>query len=322
MLEKAGTVPTRDRSRGEILVEKARAAVAEAPGARVRVRVRYACMSACAGAVLFGSLASRAQISPASTLNRTVNLNYVYAAELGFGGYSLNGLTAQVYTLPLDYTLHDVLRNGWALRILAPIQLGLYSLKATDTNGERISINQQSVAVVPGAELEIPVGNRTVLKPFGQFGVGHTFGVDVGSPNFYVFLAGARAVSQWHVGATTISLGNAIIYAGDRPIGSGFSEHYVSLQLGVELRHPLGFRIGALAPDLGVYTVYYYYPVPLVFSRFLEPELKIANQGEIGFSIGSATQFRLLGLPNPRIGAGFIFGGGLTVLHINFGFQF
>jgi hypothetical protein len=298
------------------------AGLCEPPGCRVRGPVRYACTAAYAGVIVFGSLASQAQIPQPSTLNRTVNLNYVYAAELGFGGYSLDGLTAQVFTLPLDYTLHDVLRDGWALRILAPIQLGLYSLKVTDTNGERISINQQSVAVVPGAELEIPIGNRTVFKPFGQFGVGHTFGLDAGSPNFYVFLAGARAVSQWHPGTTTISLGDAIIFAGDSPIGSGFSEHYVSLQLGVELRHPLGFRMGTLAPDLGVYTIYYYYPVPLVFSRFLEPELKIVNQGEIGFSIGSATEFRLLGLPNPRIGAGFIFGGGLTVLRINFGFQF
>jgi hypothetical protein len=289
---------------------------------KVRVPFRYACTSACASVLLLSSMASRAQISPAPNPNRTVNLNYVYAAELGFGGYSLSGLTAQVYTLPLDYTLHDVLRNGWALRILAPIQVGLYSLKVTDTNGEHISLNQQSVAVVPGVELEVPLGSRTVFKPFGQFGVGHTFGVDAGSPNYYAFLAGARAVSQWHAGATTISLGNAVIYAGDTPIGSGFSEHYVSLQLGVELRHPLGFKVGTLAPDLGVYSIYYYYPVPLVFSRFLEPELKIANQGEIGFSIGSATPFRLLGLSDPRIGAGFIFGGGLTVLHINFGFQF
>jgi hypothetical protein len=122
--------------------------------------------------------------------------------------------------------------------------------------------------------------------------------------------------------ATTISLGNAVIFAGDSPIGSGFSEHYVSLQLGVEVRHPLGFRVGTLAPDLGLYTIYYNYPVPLVFNRFLEPDLKIANQGEIGFSIGSATQFQLLGLSNPRIGAGVIFGGGLTVLRINFGFPF
>ena len=102
---------------------RSHATVAESPGGRVRLRVRYACTSACAGALLLGSMASRAQVSPPSTLNRTVNLNYVYAAELGFGGYSLSGLTAQVYTLPLDYTLHDVLRDGWALRILAPIQL-------------------------------------------------------------------------------------------------------------------------------------------------------------------------------------------------------
>src|SRR5215468_7627829 len=203
---------SRDRSSGEV-AKKTRATVAEPPGGRVPVRVRCACTSACAGVLLLGSMASRAQVSPPSTLNRTVNLNYVYAAELGFGGYSLSGLTAQVYTLPLEYTLHDVLRDGWALRILAPIQLGLYSLKVTDTNGERISIDQQSVALVPGAEFEITVGSSTVLKPFGQFGVGHAFGVDVGSPNTYIFLAGVRAVSQWHMGTTSISLGDAIIFA-------------------------------------------------------------------------------------------------------------
>ena len=305
-----------------MVAEEARVTVVEPQGGSAKVRVRYTCMSACASMILFGSMASRAQTSVAPTPNRTVNLNYVYAVELGFGGYSLNGLTARAYELPLYHTLHDVLRDGWTLRILAPVQLGLYSLNVTDTNGERFSLNQQSAAVVPGAELEIPVGSRTVLKPFGQFGVGHTFGFDSGSPNFYVFLAGARAVSQWQVGATSISLGNAIIYAGDSAIGSGFSEHYVSLQLGVELRHPLGFKVGTLAPDIGVYTIYYYYPAPLIFSRFLEPELAIANQGEIGFSIGSATKFQLLGVSDPRIGVGFIFGGGLTVLHINFGFQF
>jgi hypothetical protein len=288
----------------------------------VRERVRYTCVGACTGVLLLVSGAARAQTSASPTLNRTVYLNYVYAAELGFGGYSLDGLTAQIYPLPLSYTFHDFLRNGWALKVLAPVEVGLYSLDVTDTTGERISLNQQSVAVVPGAELQIPVGSRTVVKPFGQFGVGHSFGLDAGSPNAYIFLAGVRAISQWHLGATTVSLGNAAIYAGDSAIGSGFSEHYVSLQLGVELRHSLGFTVGTLEPDMGLYAIDYFYPVPLVFSRFLQPELKIANQGEIGFSVGSATPFQLLGLSNPRLGAGFVFGGGLTVLHINFGFQF
>jgi hypothetical protein len=120
----------------------------------------------CAGLVLLGSTKSRAQAPPAPNPFRTVNLNYVYAADLGFGGYSLAGLTAQVYTLPLSYSLHGILPDDWTLRLLAPVQAGLYTLDVTDTNGARISINQQSVGVVPGAELQIPIGSRTVVKPF------------------------------------------------------------------------------------------------------------------------------------------------------------
>jgi hypothetical protein len=283
--------------------------------------------SACGAWIWLVLLGLSPRAGPAATpappsANRTVNLNYVYAADLGFGGYSLNGLNAEVYTLPLEHTFYDVPQDGLALKALAPIQVGLYSLDVTDTDGTRYSLRQQSVALLPGVEVEIPVGARTVLKPFGQFGVGHTFHQDSGSPNSYIYLAGARAITQWQLSGTTISLGNAVIFAGDAPIGSGFSEHYISLQVGTEVRHPLGIRMGSLAPDLGLYAVYYNYPVPLVFSRFLQPDLRISNQGEFGFSVGSATALRLFGLANPRIGVGYIFGGGLTVLHVNFGFQF
>jgi len=50
--------------------------------------VRCACTSAFAGVVLSGSMAPRAQVSTPPTLNRTVNLNYVYAAELGFARWT------------------------------------------------------------------------------------------------------------------------------------------------------------------------------------------------------------------------------------------
>jgi hypothetical protein len=60
----------------------------------------------------------------------------------------------------------------------------------------------------------------------------------------------------------------------------------------------------------------------LTFSRFLEPPLRISNQTEVGFSVGSAEPLKILWLSNPRIGAGIVFGGGLTVYHINFGFPF
>jgi hypothetical protein len=271
---------------------------------------------------LFASTQGRAQTQPAPNPNRTVNLNYVYAADLGFGGYSLAGLSADVYTLPLRYTLGGVPYDDWSLTILAPIQGGIYRFRATDTDGQNIAINQQSLALIPGAELHIPIGGRTVLKPFAQFGVVRAFGNDVGNPDAWVYIAGARAVTQWRSGGYTLSLGNAVLYAGDNTIGPGFGEHYVSLQIGGEIRHALGFKVGHWAPDLGLYAANYYYPAPLTFSRFLQNPLRVTDQGEIGFSVGSAEPLEMLWLSNLRLGVGFVFGGGLDVWHINFGFPF
>jgi hypothetical protein len=253
--------------------------------------------------------------------NTTVNVNYVYAALLGFGGYSLAGLSANVYALPLSDKLTDTPRPGWSLRLLLPVQVGLYHFGATFA-GQRISINQQSVTVVPGAELQIPLTDNFAVKPFAQGGIGHTLGQDVGNADAWVYLMGVRSVAEWHAGQYTLSLGNAAIYAGDNTIGPGFGEHYVSLQAGGEVRRPLGFSIGDFSPDLGVYLAGYYYPTPLRFSRFLHDPLRVSYQTEIGFSVGSAEPFRLLWLSNPRIGAGVVFGSGLTVYHVNFGFPF
>lgn len=274
--------------------------------------------------LLLATAAAHAQPTP--NVNRTVELNYVYAADLGFGGYRLSGLSASVYTLPLSYPMDDAPYKGWTVDFLFPVQVGLYRFRATDVDGQQLALDQQSVSVVPGIELRIPVslpfGESTVLKPFAQFGVAHAFGDDVGNPNSWIYLTGARTLTEWHAGAYTLSVGTAAIFAGDQIIGPGFSERYISLQTGFEVRHPLGFRVGSIEPDVGMYIAGYYYPQALKFTRFLKRTLFVSEQGEIGFSVGSATPYKLLWLPSPRIGLGYVFGGGLQVWHVNFGFRF
>jgi hypothetical protein len=265
------------------------------------------------------SATAKAQQAPLR--NTEVFVNYVYAASLGFGGYSLGGLSANVYALPLSYTLDNAPRDGWSLKLLAPIQLGIYDFSST-VEGQHISLTQQSLSVVPGLELQIPMTDNFAVKPFAQAGMGHTFGAGTGNPDAWIYMAGIRSLAQWRRGDYTFSLGNAAIFAGDQPIGSGFTERYVSLQIAAEIRHPLGFKIGDWRPDLGVFAAEYYYPQALSFSRFLHDPLLISNQNEIGFSIGSADPLKFLWMSNPRIGAGIVFGGGLTVYHINFGFPF
>lgn len=283
-----------------------------------------ACLILATGLACLGTPAM-AQSAPPAAQNpppySTVNLNYVYAASLGFGGYSIGGLTASVYTLPLSTSFANVIRNGWTLRLLLPIQLGLYNFKGS-YEGQSVTLSQQSIAAVPGAELQIPVTRNFLVKPFAQAGAVHVFGSDGGNPDAWIYLSGARSVAQWRAGAYTLSLGNGVIFAGDHAIGPGFSENYVALEVGGEVRRSLGFTIGNWAPDLGIYAADYYYPEPMQFSRYLRPQLEVHNQDEIGFSIGSADPMKILWLSNPRIGVGYVFGDGLSVWHVNFGFPF
>lgn len=273
---------------------------------------------AAALALVLAPPCARAQ-SPPSEANRTVNVNYVYAANLGFGGYSLAGLTADVFALPLGYTVPLGAGTSWKLRLTLPVQLGLYSFRATDTDGTRIKIDQQSLAAVPGVELQVPIAQNVMLKPFASIGYGHAFGVTSGADSF-IYTVGARSVAQWQAGAYTLSLGNAVLYAGDE--ASNFSESYVSLQAGFEVRRPLGFTVRGIEPDLGAFISEYYYPKPLRFSRFLRDPLEISEQTEVGLTIGSAKPFDSVLLGNARIGIGYVFGDGLQVWHVAFGFPF
>ena len=253
--------------------------------------------------------------------NRTVSLNYVYAASLGFGGYSLSGLTANVFTLPYVFTVPLDEAPGMSLRIRLPLQAGLYQLRVTDIDGSRLSLNQQSLAFVPRAELQVPVARNFLLKPFAEAGAGHAFGT-TDNPNAWIYSFGIRSVAATELGPYRLTLGNAVIYAGDRTIGSGPGESYVSIATGLEIRRPFDFTIRGYQPDFGIYVAHYYYPKPLTFTQFLRPNLKVLNQGEVGFSVGSVPPLDVLGFKDARIGAGYVFGGGLQVYRINFGFPF
>jgi hypothetical protein len=196
----------------------------------------------------------------------------------------------------------------------------VYRFRATDVSGTRIAIDQHTLAVVPGLELQIPMSPRWTLKPFADFGVGRLL-ESPGTPA-YIFATGVRSAVALKRGDYTFTLGNGLFYAGDASFGRSDLEDYGAIENGIEIRRPLGLTLHGFEPDLGVYAIYYYYPKPLVFTRFLQEPLKISHQGEIGFSIGSATPLDLWIARDPRVGIGYVFGGGLSVLRVSFGFPF
>jgi hypothetical protein len=99
-----------------------------------------------------------------------------------------------------------------------------------------------------------------------------------------------------------------VLYAGNTDFSPSGNEAYLAIETGGEVRRSLGFKIGDFEPNIGIYTIYYSYPHSLSFSRFLQEPLRVENQGEIGFSIGSEEPFEVWSYKNPRIGMGYIFG--------------
>ena len=132
--------------------------------------------------VSFGVLPTGSWGQSAGDDNTTVSVNYVYAAQLGIGSYEVGGLSVDVFTLPLAITrpLGDVIGpdlpvdnpEGWRVRFKLPVSFGVFDFEADDPEFGRIDIDQYTLAVVPGVELQVPVNDRWTLKPFVDLGPG------------------------------------------------------------------------------------------------------------------------------------------------------
>lgn len=287
-----------------------------------------------------------------------VRVNYVYASQLGIGTYDVGGLSVDVYTLPLgfdwnfgrDLDLEAPVRESrdWALEFNFPVSYGRFDLNGTNQKGQSADISQQVLAIVPGLALRAPISDNWRLKPFVNFGYGNivstegtTFTPETGTTSvsqpdnrsFIIYSAGVSSLYEIPFGLYTFALGNGVTFAGNTELGSdAFSENYWAIETGLELRRSLGFRLGqaglshtgiaGLEPELGGYFIHYFFPDPLKFGSIDGNTLEVMNQFEFGVTLGSATDWELLSIRNPKIGASYIFGDDLTVFRVNFGFPF
>jgi hypothetical protein len=261
--------------------------------------------------------------------NTEVTVNYVYATQLGIGGYEVGGLDVKIFTVPFSYTFDlerdrdDIASDSgrpWRLKLSAPVNYGVYDFSATDVDGSPVTAELETLSLIPGAELQIPLGQRWTLKPHVDAGVGRGLAAD--SQYAYIYTVGVTSLYQQQQDKLTLMFGNGLLFAGNAIFGEG-GESYSAIKTGLGVRHPIGLKLRGLAPDLGLYGIYYYYyPRALVFQRFLQSPLTVNNQFEIALSLGSSKPLKLGPFINPRVGISYIFGDSLEITRINFGFPF
>jgi len=96
---------------------------------------------------------------PPAASNTTVSLNYAYAASLGFGGYSLGGLTAGVFSVIAGFLVYDFFfippywtlwvgraQNWVALGVYVVVMLPVASVVAT-MNASRAKEHRRSLEI-------------------------------------------------------------------------------------------------------------------------------------------------------------------------------
>lgn len=272
-----------------------------------------------AALLTLGAGAARAGSTPDVDVDiGTITVNYVYAAQLGFGGYSIGGLTVGVYTLPLAYTLADALGPGVDVRLRLPLQYGNYQFQAHPPGQPKITINANTIAAIPGAEVHVPVTDRWALKPYAEWGLLTAFAPDALSQ---VWSLGVRSVVQQPWEGFTFALGNALLGAGNVDVNGGDGVQYGTFETGVEAQHDLGFDIGDARPVGSLFFIWYYFFPDMQFDRAYRQPLRVQHQYEIGTAVGSFIPFAFYGFERQQIGISYRFGE-FNAFRVNLGFPF
>jgi hypothetical protein len=265
-----------------------------------------------------------------------VQVNLPYAVQFGFGSYDVGGLSVNIFRVPVQHTFAlGPSEDAWRLALTAYLGYGHFSFESS-VFGPKVTASEDFVFALPQAELQIPVRRWWTIKPYVAAGLGRTFngsGAVEGQPagevrveEGFVFLyaAGISNLFEFQLDDFLLSVGNKLAAAGDATMGQSknTNTNFGTLQNGLEVRHPLGFDVKGVMPDVGVSFIYYYFFPSAKFSLPGESPLEVSNQFEFGINVGSATPAKLWIFNNPRIGVSYRFGDGLTGVRAQFGFPF
>jgi hypothetical protein len=260
---------------------------------------------------------------------RNVEVNFIYAFQLGFGSYDIGGLDVQVYSLPVSHTFDSLFHNEkLKLELYTPLYYGRFRYRETAPDGTHLKVNQDVMSFIPGVELQWEAIRNWHIKPFVDAGLAWQIydstspkGLNVDDSSIFVYSIGIGSLYQIFWKDFTFSLGDRISWAGNTNFNKGGEQNYGVLDNGFDVKHPLGFTVKGYKPDISAYFEWYYFIPRTSFDRAYKPPLNVKNQYEVAMTLGFANPFKVLVISNPRIGVGYRFGD-LKAFSVNFGFPF
>lgn len=222
----------------------------------------------------------------------------------------------QIYRIPISYPIRRLGDKPWGLRITFPVSLGTYELETASGIGDVVE-SIQSVAVIPGVEFLVPLGERWVIKPFGEVGIGDDSRT---GETHLLYAAGIRARGEYDAGPFGLMVGTAFKYRNSATTDV-VRNWYSTVEGGIDAQVPLGFSIGSREARGGGYAV---------VRHFSDLELEIVRDGpfqvswnyEVGVSFATEPVLRVWKIKLPWIGLGYRFGDRTHGIRLSFAFPF
>lgn len=220
----------------------------------------------------------------------------------------------EIYRIPLSYTVRDLENHSWGMRITFPVSFSSYRITALTELDEFIE-GAEVASIIPGVELQVPVGQRWELKPFAEYGIGRSTSGNTEA----LFGTGIRTRGTYMPGRARLMLGGAAAYKEPSTSRTEL-DGYSRIELGVDGQWPLGSSVGRIRRG-GIYGIARQF-FDLVLERVDDRPIELKNQYELGVSVSTEPAPRLWKVEFPWIGLGYQFGDVTHGLRLYLAFPF
>ncbi len=258
-------------------------------------------------------------------------VNTPYVVQFGFGSYDIGGVSTSTYRLPLTHTIPlGPEKDDWQLKLTGYLGYSHVDF-TTELFGPKITAVTDYLFALPQVELAIPLQKGWTAKPYLAAGVGwycngsqEFNGVKDQLPDSYGFLyaAGVGSLYELQMQQYRASFGSKLGWAEEVDIEGAGSMGFATFQNGVEILHPLGLYVKGQEFNMAESFTYYKFFPAARFSVPNEPPHTVSDQLEFGVNFGFVEPTKVWIIENPRIGASYRFGDGMTGFRLNFGFPF
>jgi len=246
--------------------------------------------------------------------DNAVLFNWYYAAAFGSGAYRVGEITTFVIRAPVSFRLREATPQQWGVRLIAPITAGVADIEPDDRDGIPDTLTALTASV--GAELEIPMGERWMIRPLATLGSGQEF---ASNKRAAVGVIGAKSLYRLPLEPTTLDFGASLLVARART--DELREDMGELALGLDWMTSI--QVNVVQPSsIGLTAIQYWYFRKLKFLLPSSEEVAVRAESEIAVSLRFHKPHILFGTEVDRVSLGLRAGDGLRGISLTTSFPF